>query len=92
MYNGFAVSGVTGAHLPVKHREDDDFSQAGALYRLMSEEEKKRLIDNIASSLAQVSRQDVVERSIAHFRNADPDYGRRLTEALTPVAIGRAKA
>jgi len=92
LYNGFAVSGVTGAHLPVKHREDDDFSQAGALYRLMSEEEKKRLIDNIASSLAQVSRQDVVERSIAHFRNADPDYGRRLTEALTPVAIGRAKA
>ncbi len=58
----------------------------------MSEEEKKRLIDNIASSLAQVSRPDVVERSIAHFRNADPDYGRRLTEALTPVAIGRAKA
>jgi len=92
LYNGFEVSGVTGAHLPVKHREDDDFSQAGALYRLMSEEEKKRLIDNIASSLAQVSRQDVVERSIAHFRNADPDYGRRLTEALTPVAIGRAKA
>jgi len=92
LYNGFAVSGVTGAHLPVKHREDDDFSQAGALYRLMSEEEKKRLIDNIASSLAQVSRPDVVERSIAHFRNADPDYGRRLTEALTPVAIGRAKA
>ena len=42
--------------------------------------------------IAQVSRQDVVERSIAHFRNADPDYGRRLTEALTPVAIGRAKA
>src|SRR2546426_7704412 len=92
LYNGFEVSGVTGAHLPVKHREDDDFSQAGALYRLMSEDEKKRLIDNIASSLAQVSRQDVVERSVAHFRNADPDYGRRLTEALIPAAIGRAKA
>jgi NAD(P)-dependent dehydrogenase (short-subunit alcohol dehydrogenase family) len=42
--------------------------------------------------IAQVSRQNVVERSIAHLRNADPDYGRRLTEALTPVAIGRAKA
>jgi catalase len=63
-----------------------------AIYRLMSEDEKKRLIDNIASSLARVSRPDVVERSIAHFRNADPDYGRRLTEALTPAAIGRITA
>jgi catalase len=83
LYKGFEVSGVTGAHLPFNHREDNDFSQAGALYRLMGEDEKARLSDNIASSLAQVSRPDVVERSIAHFRNADPDYGRRLTEALT---------
>ena len=83
LYKGFEVSGVTGSSPHVKHREDDDFSQAGALYRLMSEEEKTRLIDNIASSLAQVSRPDVVERSIAHFHNADPNYGRRLTETLT---------
>ena len=44
--------------------------------------------DNQHSQTA-VSRPDVVERSIAHFRNADPDYGRRLTEALTPVYARR---
>ena len=38
------------------HHDGDDFSQAGALYRLMPEDAKARLVDNIASGLAQVSR------------------------------------
>jgi catalase len=59
------------------HHEGDDFSQAGVLYRLMSEDAKARLVDNIASGLAQVSKDDIIERSIASFRHADPDYGAR---------------
>ena len=59
------------------HHEGDDFSQAGALYRLMSEDAKARLVDNIASGLAHVSKDDIIERSIASFRHADPDYGAR---------------
>jgi len=61
---------------------DNDFVQAGALYRLMSEEEKQRLIGNIAASLSQVSREDIIERSVGHFRSADPQFGDRLAEAL----------
>ncbi len=76
------VSGAAASHAAVHHAEDNDFSQAGALYRLMSEEEKERLIDNIAASLSRVSRDDIIERSISHFRNADPDYGERLARAV----------
>ncbi len=64
------------------HREGDDFSQAGALYRLMPEDAKARLVDNIASGLSQVSREDIIERSITSFRLADPDYGARIETAV----------
>jgi catalase len=76
------VAGLTGNHAPVHRKDDNDFVQAGALYRLMSEEEKQRLIGNIATSLSQVSREDIIERSVGHFRKADPQYGDRLAEAV----------
>lgn len=74
--------GLSGSHAWEKHAEDDDFVQAGALYRLMSAAEKQRLVANVAGSLAQVSRDDVVSRSVAHFRAADPDYGARVEAAV----------
>jgi catalase len=60
----------------------DDFSQAGSLYRLIPEDAKDRLVDSIATGLAQVTRDDVVERSIASFTQADPDYGARVETAV----------
>lgn len=77
-----AVTGWTGAHEAPLHTKDDDFFQAGELYRLMSAEERSRLIANIACGLAQVSRDDVVEKNLAHFHAADPEYGRRVAEAV----------
>ncbi len=76
------VSGPTGTHAAPAHAEDNDFVQAGSLYRLMSEEEKARLIDNLAGSLAQVSRDDIIARAIDNFRAADADYGDRLEAAV----------
>ena len=35
------VAGLTGNHVPEHHRDDNDFVQAGDLYRLMSEAEKQ---------------------------------------------------
>jgi len=67
------VAGFTGNHTPGHRRDDNDFVQAGDLYRLMSQAEKQRLIGNIARSLSQVSREDIIERSVAHFRRADPE-------------------
>jgi catalase len=82
LYAPLEVHGLTGSHPYERHPEDDDFVQAGALYRVMSEEGKNHLIDNIAGQLACVSRNDVVERSISYFRKADADYGERIEKAL----------
>ncbi|WP_110946222.1 catalase [Streptomyces avicenniae] len=76
------VQGVTGDHVTPLHAEDDDFVQAGNLYRLMSEDEKDRLIENLAGSIAAVSRDDIAERAIENFRKADEDYGKRLQTAV----------
>jgi len=48
----------------------------------MSKEEKQRLIDNIAASLSKVSREDIIQRSVGHFRRADPEFGDRLADTI----------
>ena len=73
---------MSGTASGALHAEDDDFVQAGALYRLMSADEQQRLVANLAGSLSQVSRDDIITRSIAHFRAADPTYGDRVEAAV----------
>jgi catalase len=79
---GFTVSGTTGPFPPVRHAEDDDFVQAGNLYRILSEASRQRLVAAIAGGLSQVSREDIIERSIGHFRAADKEYGDRVAAAV----------
>ncbi len=59
--------------------------QAGNLYRLMTEEEKDRLIANMAGALAGVTHDHIIERAIANFAKADEDYGKRLTVAVAEL-------
>jgi catalase len=89
---GFAVSGSTGVYSPVRHAEDDDFVQAGDLYRVMTEDERLRLVANIAGSLSQVTRPDIIERAIGHFEAADKEYGRRVAEATANARAQEAVA
>lgn len=63
---------------------DDDFVQPGNLYRLLTEEEKEDLVNNIAGDLAGVSK-DIVERQLGHFKRADPDYRKRIEAALAKL-------
>lgn len=86
-----AVHGMTGAQKATRHAEDNDFVQAGDLYRLISPDSKKRLIEAIASTLGRVSREEIIERSIAHFRNADPEYGEQVAKAVEVVRRGITK-
>ncbi|MYR19553.1 catalase, partial [Streptomyces sp. SID6137] len=79
-YDGFGAG--TGDHPTPRHAEDDDFVQAGNLYRLMSEQEKERLIANLAGAISQVSREDIAERAIGNFAAADADFGKRLESAV----------
>jgi catalase len=48
----------------------------------MSRDERSRLVANIAAGLSKVSRDDVIEKNLAHFHAADPAYGRRVEEAV----------
>ena len=80
-YKGLPATGVSG-HYPQVPREVDDFKQAGDLYRLQPKDAQQRLVDNIAGSLAQVSREDIIERSVGHFTKADAEFGRRIAEGI----------
>ncbi len=80
-YKGISVSGVTG-HYSQNQRNGDDFTQAGDLYRLQAPDAQQRLIDNIVASLGQVSRQDIIDRSICHFSKADHAFGNRIKEGI----------
>ena len=53
---------------------DDDYSQAGTLFRLMDADAQERLMDTIAEAMRGVPA-DIVQRQVAHFHAADPDYG-----------------
>ena len=80
-YKAFDVSGATG-HYPQVPRVVDDFKQAGDLYRLQPAAAQQRLVDNIAGSLVQVSREDIITRSVEQFRKADAEFGRRVADGI----------
>ncbi|MCQ4271379.1 catalase [Pseudomonas kuykendallii] len=73
---------LSGAADRYDHRTDDDyFSQAGDLFRLMDAEQKALLIGNIVGAMGSVSR-EVQLRQIAHFLRADPAYGAGVAAGL----------
>ena len=56
------------------HRaENDDYSQAGNLFRLMNGEQQMRLMDNIARAMQGVPK-EIARRQVAHFHRADSAY------------------
>lgn len=61
--------------------DEDNYSQAGNLYRLMSEDQKQQLVSNIAGGLSHAT-ESVQLRMIEHFRQCDPDYGDRVKALL----------
>ena len=57
------------------HRDgNDDYRQAGDLFRLMSADQKEQLFHNIKAAMDGVP-MEIVKRQVAHFYRADPDYG-----------------
>ncbi len=61
---------------------NDHYTQAGNLYRLLSEEERTRLVENIVNAMKPVEREEIKLRQIGHFYKADPEYGTRIAEGL----------
>ncbi len=65
--------------------KDDDFSQVGDLYRLMSTEEKERLTSNIALTMVDIPK-EIVNRQIDLFKKADKDYGEKVLSKLKKLS------
>jgi catalase len=64
------------------HREgNDDYTQPGNLFRLMSRAQQEVLMDNIARTMQGVP-EEIVRRQIAHFAKADPAYGAGVAKRM----------
>jgi catalase len=84
LYAPLPTDGPSGTYEWDSHG-GDDFVQAGALYRVMDEAARARLVTNIAGSLSQVSKDDIITRSVEHFTKADPEYGERVAAAVAAL-------
>jgi catalase len=73
------VSGYIGRHTYTL--VDDDFVQAGNLWRLQSPDSKTRLVDNIVGHLKN-AKKEIQDRQVKWFKKADPEYGRRVETGL----------
>ncbi len=80
---------ISGDAARYNHREgNDDYTQAGNLFRLLTQPERDRLMDNIAGSMTPVPK-EIQQRQVAHFAKCDPAYGAGVARRLgieTPLA------
>lgn len=73
---------IDGAAARYNHRNgNDDYTQAGDLFRLMNGDQQGRLFANIAAAMQGVP-SDIVDRQLAHFDKADKAYGDGVRKAL----------
>ena len=73
---------ISGAADRYNHRDgNDDYTQPGNLFRLMSPDAQERLFGNIARHMAEVPR-EIQLRAICHFFRADPAYGIGVAKAI----------
>ncbi|GKS81556.1 catalase [Ligilactobacillus pabuli] len=77
--HGDELSGQTGNY---KAYDEDNFSAAGDLYRILSEDEKQRLVKTIKENLGVVDDKQIKILETKQFYQADPEYGTRVAEAL----------
>jgi len=94
-YEPSSLNGLTEAPAPGKEHQPhyaaslvreriprtNDFGQAGETYRRFEEWEREELVSNLADAL-KVCAPVIRDRMIQHFTNADPDYGRRVSDKL----------
>ncbi|MCF8330918.1 MAG: catalase [Bacteroidales bacterium] len=63
------------------NEDDDDFTQAGNLFRLFDAGQKQRLFQTIADEMEGVPK-EIIEKQLALFDKADPEYGAGVRKAL----------
>ena len=76
---GWALEGTAGRF--DGRGQEDDFTQAGNLFRVLTKDEQRKLFDNLSGPLSQVS-DEILQRQLGHFDKADPAYGAGVRAAL----------
>jgi catalase len=72
-----------GRYAYAKHRDDDDFVQAGALVRdVMDETDREHLATNIIAHAGDGVASETQERVISYWTNVDPQLGARVAAGL----------
>lgn len=74
-----ALSGTVQQQMIAK---TDNFSQAGAFYRGLSQQAQQNLVRNLAADLSAVRDRNTKHIMLSHFYQADADYGKALTKAV----------
>ncbi len=70
-------------HAYSKHGEDDDFGQAGALYReVLSDTDRDHLVSNIVGHATNAVTPDVQARVVEYWTQVDSDLGSRVSEGI----------
>jgi catalase len=64
------------------HRDgNDDYTQPGDLFRLMTPDQQQQLFKNVAAAMTDVPG-EIVQRQLVHFHKADPAYAAGVAKAL----------
>ncbi|MCJ1698084.1 catalase [Rathayibacter festucae] len=86
---GWETDGALTRAAATLHPEDDDFGQAGTLYRdVLDDDAKARLVANIAGHVSKVTRPELRQRVLQYWANVDSSLSQRVAEALEPSAPG----
>ena len=82
---GWALGGTAGRF--DARGSEDDYTQAGNLFRLLPAQERQHLFDNMAGPLSQVS-EAIRERWLGHVAKADAAYAAGVRAALAARSTG----
>lgn len=63
--------------------KENNFKQAGELYKSFSKKDQDNLIKNISGALNSVQNKVIVKKMIAYFYQVDKEYGNRLLKATS---------
>ena len=70
-------------------REDDDWGQAGTMVReVLDDEQRGRLVGNIAGHLSKGVSEPVLARAFEYWRNVDKELGDQVEAAVRAIPAG----
>ena len=78
----YSNAALVGKTQQMKINKEDNFTQAGNLYRSFSASQKSNLINNLAGDLGGVKDSETKHIMLSYFYQADKDFGMRLTKAV----------